>query len=64
MIVARTRFKLKQRVYDRWWPARLGTIVRVTASTVRVQWIDGERWIYDRDHLQFLERYVVRRKRR
>lgn len=43
------------RVYDRWWPWRLGTILSETAHTTRVKWDDGVVWVYDRAHRKFLE---------
>lgn len=41
-------------VYDRWWPWRIGTIVKVLKTRLHVQWADGETWVYDRPHEQFL----------
>lgn len=43
-----------KQVYDRWWPHRLGKVVKRTKTTTYVRWSDGEVWKYDRDHLQFL----------
>lgn len=42
------------KVYDRWWPWRLGTIVKRTKAAVYVRWSDGETWRYDRAHQKFL----------
>lgn len=41
-------------VYDRWWPWRLGRLLKRTKASAVVQWLDGEVWRYDRAHLQFL----------
>lgn len=48
------RFKLLNRVYDRWWPWNIGRVVRT--KPLRVKWSDGTSWIYDRAHQQFLEK--------
>jgi hypothetical protein len=42
-------------VFDRWWPARLGVVMRRLKTSAIVHWDDGEDWRYDRDHLKFLE---------
>jgi hypothetical protein len=34
-------------VYDRWWPHRLGKIVKRTKTTAHVRWSDGEVWPRD-----------------
>lgn len=47
--------KLRQHVYDRWWPWRRGRIVGKGLTVVRVRWSDGEEWTYDKAHQQFLE---------
>lgn len=44
-----------QHVYDRWWPWRLGVIVKCGKASVCVRWSDGDVWRYDSAHLQFLE---------
>ncbi len=41
-------------VYDRWWPWRVGVVVKRTKTTTHVCWEDGEVWTYDREHRQFL----------
>lgn len=46
--------KVGQRVIDRWWPWRLGLVVAVGSTRVRVRWSDGEEWSYDRPHQKFL----------
>jgi len=52
------RWNVGMRVYDRWWPWRMGKIVRVLKTRIRVEWSDtGEYWSYDRAHQQFLEPY-------
>ena len=43
-------------VIDRWWPHRVGTVVRRLKTRLHVRWSDGEVWIYDSAHTQFLER--------
>ena len=53
--------KRRERVYDRWWPHRLGTVTRRTKTTATVRWDDGESWTYDRAHQQFLV-YGIARK--
>jgi hypothetical protein len=49
-------FRLKQKVYDRWWPWRIGKVIRVMKCFVYVQWLDGEQVRYDRAHQQFLSK--------
>jgi len=44
------------KVYDRWWPSRIGRIIRRTRSTVMVRWDDGKTTVYDKAHQQFLEK--------
>jgi hypothetical protein len=47
--------RINDRVVDRWWPWRMGRIVKRTKTTAHVRWSDDmttER--YDRSHLQFL----------
>lgn len=41
-------------VYDRWWPCRLGKVIKRTKNTRHVKWRDGTTWIYDRAHQRFL----------
>jgi hypothetical protein len=41
-------------VVDRWWPHRVGTIVRRLKTRLHVQWSDGEVWRYDAAHARFL----------
>jgi hypothetical protein len=44
------------RVYDRWWPYRVGTVTKVTKSSVWVGWRTTPRpQRYDKHHVQFLE---------
>lgn len=50
------RFRPGRRVYDRWWPWRLGSVTRVLRTRVHVRWSDGEECSYDREHLPFLVR--------
>ncbi len=45
---------LLQRVHDSWWPERHGDVIKVLKTRVHVQWLDGEVWVYDREHLKFL----------
>ena len=62
-------FCVGDRVYDRWWDWRLGIVIRVGKSSVRVLWNEkrhpvgphhsqSDIWYYDRDHLQFLEKVI------
>lgn len=46
--------KVGQIVFDSWWPYRLGKVLRVGVRTMRVRWMDGGEWSYDKDHQQFL----------
>jgi hypothetical protein len=41
-------------VVDRWWPHRVGTIIRRLKTRLHVQWSDGEVWRYDAAHARFL----------
>lgn len=43
-------------VFDRWWPYRLGVVVKRSKSSCWVRWTDGETWRYDRAHVKFLAR--------
>lgn len=60
-------FRVGDRVFDRWWSWRIGMVIRVGESSVRVLWNEkrhpfgpihnqSDVWYYDRDHLQFLEK--------
>jgi hypothetical protein len=52
-------FRVGTRVYDSWWPYRLGKVVRVTKTTVHVKWADtGFKWVYDRAHMKWLKKSV------
>lgn len=42
-------------VHDRWWPWRLGRVLRVGKTCTRVRWSDGTEWSYDKAHRQFLK---------
>lgn len=42
-------------VFDRWWPYRLGKVVKALKTRTHVRWSDGEVWRYDKAHRQFLE---------
>jgi len=46
--------KKDDKVHDRWWPIRLGVVVRVLKTRIHVQWTDGEIWNYDEPHTIFL----------
>jgi hypothetical protein len=48
------RSDLVGRVVDRWWPDRVGTVVRRLKTRLHVQWSDGEIWRYDAAHARFL----------
>jgi len=48
--------KVRTNVYDRWWPWRVGTVVKRLKTRVRVMWSNGETWTYDIPHMQFLEK--------
>jgi hypothetical protein len=41
-------------VYDRWWPYRVGYVIKKLKTRIRVEWSNGEIWTYDQAHLQFL----------
>lgn len=42
------------RVYDRWWPWCVGRVEHVRKTQLRVRWVDGGVWVYDRAHMKFL----------
>ena len=42
-------------VIDRWWPHRVGTVIRRLKTRLHVRWSDGEIWRYDAAHTQFLQ---------
>jgi hypothetical protein len=46
--------KVRQKVLDSWWPWRIGTVIRVGKTRVRVRGQDGVEWSYDKPHMQFL----------
>lgn len=49
------RFKVGDKVYDRWYPFVNGTIVEVLKTRVKVDFGDPEEIItFDRDHIKFL----------
>lgn len=56
MSAKRARFRVGQRVYDKWWPEREGEIIRVGKTRTRVRWLTDEQVeeSYDLGHLQFL----------
>ena len=54
MTIAKTRLPATDKVVDRWWPWRVGVIIKRGKSSCAVQWMDGEIWRYDRSHIQFL----------
>ena len=68
--MTRLRSDLTGAVVDRWWPHRVGTIVRRLKTRLHVQWSDGEIWRYDTAHARFLSPAApakarsARRKRR
>lgn len=47
--------KLGDKVCDRWWRWKVGRVVKVMKTVVKVQFSDGVK-TYDRAHWQFLER--------
>lgn len=61
-VVARMRTKITTKtrvgtkVFDSWWPDRLGMIARKLKTRVWILWVDGETWKYDQVHLQFLRK--------
>jgi hypothetical protein len=50
----------RTKVYDRWWPDRLGVIVKRLKTRLDVLWSDGDTWRYDQPHMQFLEKAARR----
>jgi hypothetical protein len=48
-------------VIDRWWPHRVGVVVRRLKTRLHVRWLDGEIWSYDTAHTQFLKLYRIKR---
>ena len=46
-------FKVGDRVYDRWWPWKVGIVQKVLKTRVRVSF-SGEVQTYDAAHQQFL----------
>jgi hypothetical protein len=49
------RPELSGAVVDRWWPHRVGEVVRRLKTRLHVRWLDGEVWRYDAAHARFLE---------
>jgi hypothetical protein len=49
------RLDLSGAVVDRWWPRRMGRVIRRLKTRLHVRWSDGEVWIYDAAHTQFLK---------
>jgi len=51
--------KVGDKVYDRWWPWRVGKIIKILKTRVKIEFpnIFGEKSIvtYDKAHLKFLE---------
>lgn len=45
---------LGTRVYDNWWPHRMGAVTASSKTSVHVKWDDGEVVRYDQAHLKFL----------
>jgi len=54
---------LRGAVIDRWWPYRVGTVIRRLKTRLHVLWTDGEIWSYDVAHARFLRPYHVRMAR-
>ncbi len=54
--------RLSDVVYDRWWVWKLGKVVQVLKTRLKVMWSDGRIDTYDKPHQQFLERLVRERK--
>lgn len=48
------KFKVKDVVYDSWWPWRVGSIIKVLKTRLHIEWADGKIWIYDLAHMKFL----------
>lgn len=42
------------KVFDSWWPWRLGVVTKQMKTRIKVCWSDGEQWTYDQAHLRFL----------
>lgn len=61
-------FKRKDKVYDRWWPWRLGIVLKVLKTRLHVKWLSGYNneadrlWIYDIPHSKFLVRLNARKR--
>ncbi len=47
--------KIGLQVFDRWWPWRIGVIVKKSRTRVWVQFSPSEVTRFDFAHLQFLE---------
>lgn len=45
-------FKKDMKVIDTWWPERVGEVIKVTKTSVHIVWLDGDKWIYDREHAE------------
>lgn len=50
-------------VIDRWWPHRVGTVIKRLKTRLHVRWSDGEIWRYDAAHTQFLQPYAPKAAR-
>lgn len=44
------------RVYDMWWPYRMGVVMSVEKTGLHVKWSDGEVMRYDKSHMKFLRK--------
>jgi hypothetical protein len=47
--------KVNDLVHDRYWPWRLGIVIRKLKTVVHVRWSGGDVWAYDMPHSKFLE---------
>lgn len=51
------KLRVKQQIYDSWWPWKLGVITWVGKTRIKIRWGDGSESTYDRPHFKFLKLY-------
>lgn len=48
------RFKVRQLVYDAWWPWQVGQVLACSPNFCRVRYEAGKIVRYDKPHMKFL----------
>ena len=52
-----SKIKVGKKVYDRWWCWKVGTIIKKNKTTCSINFPNYGITIYDKAHVQFLEKY-------